>query len=279
MTKLLSANFLRLKKSMLFWGCLILMFLLGAGFTLQRFWEQVTYAEFGHISYMDEVFFRYALLIGIVMAVFIPLFFGIEYSDGAIRNKMVVGHSRLSIYFANLITAVASSFAFCVAYILAVLAFGVPLLSGIRLATAQCALFLLGTLALAAAFSALYTFVAMLCSRKAASAVVCILGVFLLLFAAIYISARLQAPEFQTNYFLSIGGEVMEGEPEPNPQYLRGTVREVYQFLYDFLPGCQATQYSDMSAENPALLAAYSLAILSVSAGAGAALFKRKDLK
>lgn len=279
MTKLLSANLLRLRKSMLFWGCLILMLLLGAGFTLQRYWEQAAYAQFGQLSYLDEVLFRHGLLIGIVMAVFVPLFFGTEYSDGALRNKMVVGHSRLSIYFANLITAVAASFTFCAAYILAVLALGVPLLNGIRLAEAQCALFMLGTLALAAAFSALYTFVAMLCARKAASAVACILGVFLLLFAGIYINSRLNAPEFLREYSIAADGQVVEEEPKPNPQYPRGMEREVYQFLYDFLPGCQSIQYGDMSVENPALLAAYSLGILVVSAGAGAALFQRKDLK
>ena len=274
MTKLLSANLLRLRKSMLFWGCLILMLLLGAGFTLQRYWEQIAYAEFGQLSYLDEVLFRHGLLIGIATA-----FFGIEYSDGAIRNKMVVGHSRLSIYFANLITAAASSLAFCAAYILAVLALGVPLLNGVRLTAVQCALLMLGTLVLSAAFSALYIFVAMLCARKAASAVVCILGVFLLLFAGIYISARLSAPEFLTEYSIADDGQVVEEEPEPNPQYPRGLEREVYQFLYDFLPGCQSIQYGDMSAENPALLAAYSLIILTVSTGAGAALFRRKDLK
>lgn len=279
MTKLLSANFLRLKKSILFWGCLILMFLLGAGFTLQRFWEQTAYAEFGHISYIDEVFFRYALLIGIVMAVFIPLFFGTEYSDGAIRNKLIVGHSRVSIYLSGLITAFAAALSFCAAYILAVLAVGTPLISGIRLGMAQCAVFILGTLTLTAAFSALYVLIAMNCAKKAASAVACVLGVFLLLFAAIYISARLDAPEFHTNYAFSINGQITEEELTPNPQYLQGTERKVYQFLNDFLPGCQAGQYIDMSVEDPGMLAVWSLAIAAGTTAAGAALFRRKDLK
>ena len=40
---------------------------------------------------------------GLVAAVFISLFVGSEYSDGTIRNKLVVGHSRMRIYLANLI--------------------------------------------------------------------------------------------------------------------------------------------------------------------------------
>lgn len=279
MTKLLSANLLRLRKSMLFWGCLILMLLLGAGFTLQRYWEQAAYAQFGQLSYLDEVLFRHGLLIGIVMAVFVPLFFGTEYSDGALRNKMVVGHSRLSIYFANLITAVAAALVFCAAYFLAALAAGLALALPLQLGAAQIALLVLSSLALVAAFSALYTFVAMLCARKAGSAVACIMGVFLLLFAATYIDGRLKAPEFISNYELSMNGQVSQSEPEPNPHYLRGAEREVYQFLNNFLPCCQASQYTSMDVADPALLAAYSLGILAVSAGAGAALFRRKDLK
>ena len=279
MTKLLSANLLRLRKSMLFWGCLILVLLLGAGFTLQRYWEQAAYAQFGQLSYLDEVLFRHGLLIGIVMAVFVPLFFGTEYSDGALRNKMVVGHSRLSIYFANLITAVAAALVFCAAYFLAALAAGLALALPLQLGAAQIALLVLSSLALVAAFSALYTFVAMLCARKAGSAVACIMGVFLLLFAATYIDGRLKAPEFIPNYELSMNGQVSQSEPEPNPHYLRGAEREVYQFLNNFLPCCQASQYTSMDVADPALLAAYSLGILAVSAGAGAALFRRKDLK
>lgn len=281
MRNLLSANFLRLRKSMLFWGCLILMLLLGAGFSLYCFLDRRTYETFGvgYVSNLDPVLFRYALLVGILMAVFVPLFFGMEYSDGAIRNKLVVGHSRLSIYFANLITAVAAALVFCAAYFLAALAAGLALALPLQLGAAQIALLVLSSLALVAAFSALYTFVAMLCARKAGSAVACIMGVFLLLFAATYIDGRLKAPEFIPNYELSMNGQVSQSEPEPNPHYLRGAEREVYQFLNNFLPCCQASQYTSMDVADPALLAAYSLGILVVSAGAGAALFQRKDLK
>ena len=281
MTKLLSANLLRLRKSMLFWGCLILMLLLGAGFSLYCFLDRRTYETLGvgYVSNLDPVLFRYVLLVGILMAVFVPLFFGLEYSDGAIRNKLVVGHSRLSIYFANLITAVAAALVFSAAYFLAALAAGMALAHPVQLGAAQIALLVLSSLALTAAFSALYTFVAMLCARKAASAVACILGVFLLLFAAIYIDGRLKAPEFVSSYELSVNGQVSQSEPEPNPHYLRGAEREVYQFLNDFLPCSQASQYTSMDVANPALLAAYSLGILVVSAGAGIALFRRKDLK
>ena len=218
-------------------------------------------------------------MVGFLKGVFLPLFFGGNPPGGAPPPPGGGGPPRLSIYFANLITAVAAALVFSAAYFLAALAAGMALALPVQLGAAQIALLVLSSLALTAAFSALYTFVAMLCARKAASAVACILGVFLLLFAAIYIDGRLKAPEFVSSYELSVNGQVSQSEPEPNPHYLRGAEREVYQFLNDFLPCSQASQYTSMDVANPALLAAYSLGILVVSAGAGIALFRRKDLK
>ena len=40
---------------------------------------------------------------GLVAAILTSMFIGSEYSDGTIRNKLVVGHSRMRIYLANLI--------------------------------------------------------------------------------------------------------------------------------------------------------------------------------
>ena len=65
-----------------------------------------TYLEYQRKFPLDAIFFVYAMLIGLVLSVFLPLFFGSEYSDGTIRNKLAAGHPRLSVYLANLITAV-----------------------------------------------------------------------------------------------------------------------------------------------------------------------------
>ena len=76
-------------------------------------------------------------------------------------------------------------------------------------------------------------------------------------------------------------GEVEVLENEPNPDYLRGTEREIYQFFNDFIPTGQAvniTQAGGM-AQSPGLLAAYSASIIIVSTGVGMFVFKKKDIK
>lgn len=52
----------------------------------------------GYPTALDDRFFAYSFFIGILSAIFCSLFTGTEYSDGTIRNKIVVGHSRISIY-------------------------------------------------------------------------------------------------------------------------------------------------------------------------------------
>ena len=225
MIKLLSANLLRLKKSILFWGCIILMLLLGVGFTLQRYWEQVAYAEFGQLSYLDAVLFRHGLLIGIVAAVFVPMFFGMEYSDGAIRNKMVVGHSRLSIYLSHLITSVVVALCAAAAYVLPVLAVGLFIYEPPALEAGTLALLVLGTLVLLAAYCALYTLVTMNCSRKSTAAVICLLGMLALYIVSGNVEIPLMHPEY-LNWVVTEAGEMIPGDP--NPRYVGGMER-VYE--------------------------------------------------
>ena len=281
MRRLLSANFLWLKKSPLFRGTVILGFVVGAVFAFRSFMDQVEYERAGYVySFsMDGLFFRYVLLAGIAMAMFIPLFFGTEYDDGTIRNKLVVGHFRLSIYFANLITATAAAFAFCGAYMLGALAVGAPLLGWFEMPLSTFLLFLAGTLVTTAAFAALYTLITMAFTRKAAAAVVCVMAIFGMLASSFTFYTKLEAAEYITGYSLTSDGEYLANDPTPNPKYLQGEKRKVYQFLYDFTPGGQAMQYANMETGNVMLLSVYSIVVFTVCTVTGNMMFRKKDLK
>lgn len=279
MRNLLSANLLRLRKSVLFWGTLALSFGFGVWVAVTQVLEQMKYGGFED----SPAFSRYTSVVGLVIAVFVALFFGTEYSDGTIRNKLITGQPRVSIYLANLITASACSLLFEIAYLIACFAVGAPFMSSglLRFLEVKPTVFwltLAGTLVLVLAYSALFLLITMNSARKTTSAVACILAAFALLIAGLYLQGRLEAPEYITNYILTVDGVDMT-EPELNPRYLRGTEREVYQFLYDFTPGGQTVQYSMVAAGNLYLMPAYSLVILIAATGAGGLLFRRKDLK
>ena len=276
MRNLLSANLLRLRKNHLFWGVLAVGVLLAA-FRVHTLWRD--HVDLGVPSTLDEALFTYAQIIGLTAAVFVSLFLGTEYSDGAIRNKVTSGCSRAAIYLAGLLTVFAASVLSLIAYWIVALAMGIPLLDSSGMGVGKALFTLLGVLLMTAAFCALFTFITMNCSSKAANAVVCILLFFALLVASTYIYARLEAPEFVSNYEISVNGEIMPSEPQPNPQYLQPGPRKVFEFLWDLLPTGQGVQYSIGAVTAPVRLLLCSLGVTAVSTGAGAALFRRKDLK
>lgn len=273
MRNLLSANLLRLRKSRLFWGLLAVMFAVGLLFTLQHISYQLRH---GARFYLTIDLFVYALLLGFGMAVFIPLFFGAEHSDGTLRNKLTAGHPRLSIYLSHLITAIAAALCAAAAYVLPVLGLGLYFFEPPALDGGALALLTLGTLALLAAYCALYTLVAMNCSRKSTAAVSCLLGMLALYLAAGQVEVPLMHPEY-LNWEVTEIGEMIPGEP--NPRYVGGAERAALEAVFDLLPTGQSLQYMRVDAAHPARLPLYSLIDVIAFTTIGAALFRRKDLR
>lgn len=274
MNKLLSANFARLKKSKCFWACLL--FLVGYTSLIQisTWYSKVKYDLIATPDYGMVNFFVVA---GITQAIFCSLFLGTEYSDGTIRNKLIVGHSRPSIYLANLITCSAGGILMSLAGLAAGAITGLPLLGGFAAPLSLLATILTEFL-LVTAYSALFTLLAMSCQSKAAVAVINLLLAFLLLFAGAYINARLNEPETYPDYTMSEDGEMAEEGEIENPNYLRGTERQVYEFLNDFLPGSQSQQMAGLAPVEWLWPVSSGLIVIAAT-GAGILIFRKKDLK
>lgn len=275
MSKLLSAQFTRLKKNKLFWAEMAAMFVFAVVMISTQYREHIQYEV--EVS-LDSVLFGYAMPMGIIMAVFSSIFLGTEYSDGTIRNKIIIGYSRGNIYFANLITNIAVAFLMCLSYLLAVVAIGLPLIGSATIDTVVILEILLGTLILSVAFCSIFTMISMVYGNKAAVAVISILLVIGLFLFAAYINSRLEAPQYINEYVIDSAGN-MQDQPVLNPKYLTGTKRAVYEFLYDFLPTGQSVQYMTMAVKHLWRLPLYSLIITMVTTVTGAAVFKRKDIK
>lgn len=82
MGKLLRAGFFRLKKETIFWVFVFLSIGI-AGITLYRFYDN-------NLSSLDRLINEYIWYIGIFIAIFVSIFVGKEYSQGIIRNKIIV---------------------------------------------------------------------------------------------------------------------------------------------------------------------------------------------
>lgn len=280
MSRLLSADFAKLRKNKFFWICMAGMFLFGVFMAIMDYISTLQYGDYE--AQITNVLFIYPLVVAILIPAFVSLFVGTEYSDGTIRNKMIIGHTRTGIYLSDLIVCSVAGIGFCVSYIIGVLLAGLPLYTidtGILEGVAK---LVLCSFAMSVAFTALCILTAMLCQNKALTAVINILAACFLLIISIYIMSRLREPEFYSGYTLNTAtGEIDVSEEEPNPDYLRGTEREVYQFLNDFLPTGQAVNLPGQGelSQSPGLLAAYSVSIIIVSTGIGVFAFKKRDVK
>lgn len=275
MTNLLSANLLRLRKSRAFWTALAVMAGIGVfevtvGYCAAR--------DMGAAVSLDSRYLLFALVVGVVLSAFCPLFVGAEYSDGTIRNKVLAGHPRTAIYLADLLTCVLAGVLLCLGYILPALAEGVPLLGWFRLEPEAVAWFTLCAFAMTVALAALFTLVSMLCQNKAVAAVACIFLAYFLLFLGIYLNSRLAEPEMIPAREYVENGRITYQKAFPNPGYVQGVKRTVYQCLYA-LPGCQAVWLAARADACPWQLPLASLLAAAVTTAAGLALFRRKDLK
>lgn len=279
MNKLLAANFSRLFKNKVFWICCIFAFCYGVFMQVMNY---LTTTASGEVPQIDDLFFSFSIWTGILLSAFISLFLGTEYSDGTIRNKLVIGHRRRDIYLSNLIVCITAGAVMCAFNLIASFAVGLPLMgrfdAGAELVFATC----IGILAAAAAFASICTMISMLCQNRAAAAVINILLIFLLLFVSLYIRAWLEAPETITTQSVVMnekGGSSVTTEEVPNPVYLSGTARKTCEFINDFLPTGQTVQFTNMEAENVPILYTYSVIITAAAAGAGTLVFKKKDIK
>lgn len=276
MRKLLYAGFSRLWKAKLFWGAAVLLTLSGAAIPIKYFIDNRSGAS---AWTPDTACFTYTFLVPILLSVLIALFIGSEYSDGTMRNKLIVGHRRCSIYLAGLIVCGAAGALLCAAYLIPYLCLALALLGSFSALPQTVLLFVALTLALSFAFVSIFTLTAMLTQSKAHTAAACILLAFAFLLLGVYITSSLNEPEYYAAYSYTENGVTVEAPEERNPNYLTGKKRQVYEFLQDFTPGGQALQLANMDAEHPARLAMYSGTVLLLTTCCGILIFRRKDLK
>ena len=231
------------------------------------------------IHYMEPGFFNSAVFLPILLSVFCSLFVGREYSDGTIRNKIMIGRTRTSIYLANLLTNIFAGLLLFAAFSVPYLCVGIPLLGFFRIGIKMVLCYTLVILMLTFAFTAIFTMTAMISASKATTAIICILSVFLLLVTGIYLGGRLGEPKEYNGYVISEEGEEPHIESMVNPHYLEGTEREIYQFLYDSMPGGQIVQCVSMEAIHLYRMPLYSAIIFILTTTAGIFVFRKKDIK
>lgn len=247
MRRLLSANLMRLWINKAFWFTVLFMIGLESAFCFMLLKQ--------NSLRLDIVMYATVQIIGILVSVFFSLFMGTEYSDGTLRNKLIVGHKRSSIFLASFITGIV---AVTIVYLAWALTGGIfiaviqelPYAKTIEILSSG----IIGWMA-CVSYIAIFNLIGMLSSNKARTSIGCVMMAFILIFAGL------------TCYSMA------------RPGFLSTSNSAVFQFLFDLNPFGQTFQMMVGDTSVMWKLTTYSLSLSIILSGIGIYLFDKKDVK
>lgn len=280
MVKLLRAGFRRTLKSSIFWRGLCASCVIGAVAALNtRFCKG-----------LDDV---YIMPFFVIIAIVVSLLIGTEHSDGALRNQIVAGYTKSTVYFANLIVLCVFSLLASTVYlgVFSLLMIGhvgtFPVWALIVSAV--------GFVLVALTYTVILVSISMMIPQKAIGAVVCILLVLATVVFIYMVDDALGHSQF-IEIVTSVNGGEFQTIREENPNYIGGIKRKILENIEWSVPYGTMIEYTEITdtyfweynfvLKLPAekelhlkTLPLYSV-FWSLAAGAlGWALFRKKELK
>lgn len=280
MRNLLSADFLRLFKNRLFYILLVLAFLFGTGMQL--------YIYFGSLKSdieprIDNGFFAIAMLISFVVAVFVSLFVGTEYSDGTLRNKIIHGKLTRDIYLSKFIICSFALLLIFAVYYFASLLFGLILCGNFTSEPSSIIIAALTLYLTTCSYIAVFLAIAMNCNKKAVVAVVSLVLTIVLFFTAVAVTSMLNEPEYYPeSVYMDENGEFRNEPEQPNPNYPTGVKRKILEIVNDLNPTGQCVQLSGALDESGFVYKTdfllYAAGLILISTSVGLIIFKKKDI-
>lgn len=277
MRKLLSANLSRLRKNKMFWCVLSVVILTSLLCIFNGARSCASMLGQGYERSLDDYYFSQAPMMGAFLALFASTFFGTEYSDGTIRNKLIVGHRRDHVYLSSFLVCSMASLVLLTAWLLSG-ALGFWLIGPMEMGMTGFLAYLVVAIGFTISFASIYTLIGCLSSNKAMTIVYTFLVFLAGAMAASGLWDRLCVPEINEG-MMFINGEFVTPEPTPNPLYLSGTIRTICQWVLELIPSGQALLMNDVAIENPVRAIFFSAVFTVMTLALGCGLFRRKDIK
>ncbi len=286
MSKLLRADFFRMFRSRAFWTGFIVMVVLSLFYVLVGIVDYKAFPEiYVEINLMDHYIFSLTMFLPIILSAVTATFLGNDYKNGTIRNKLITGHSRVKVYFSELIVSVTTAMIYYILNNAIILSLGIPFLGqpsdswdiiAVKYLIVACAII---------AFCGIFVFFGLIFNSKSNMIVVSITSTIVLFFAGTMISSSLAEPEVYYQPALTVTTETGETQyieeiNEVNSKYVSGTKRKIYEFLDEFLPYNQIKFVSNQTTENhKPIMPVYAGIITVVFSTAGILIFRKKNLK
>lgn len=274
MRNLLAANFRRLWKSRLFWLVVAFMSLGSVCINWAAHNEQNTPEVFA-----ETLLFYMLPFTGFVFLLFISMRLGTEFEECTIRNKLIIGHSRTQVYFAECITCMAASAILMTVMLLSSAAFARLLSLEYQYSHEQLAFLVLCCVLIALVYAAMFVGINMNVGSRAVSLVVSFLFLLAIFSIAAAFCSALEEPQTTYEYVNFTNEGVQYGDLIQNPDYIAGTRRTVYELVAGILPSGQCIQLHNLEYSQPIRWPLYSLLMLAVSLLAGYLPFRRKNIR
>ena len=234
MTKLLRACIRRYTHNTIFWIAALLTIGLG-----------ISIAHSTRMTYYDDALVIAQMLIHAVMISWVV---GKEFKEGIFRNKVIVGHSKGSIYLSELICGVGIAFVLyflCAVIFVAFNFYEVPLLPASLIVKIFVDYVLLNM-----CLAAIFVTISCLFSQQAIIAIVNIALVLVMTTASQRLYAQLSQPQYLERYetinseWIDENGNIRYKEVKvegseyyvDNPTYVGGVKRDIYDTVYKLSP-------------------------------------------
>ena len=277
MSKLLLSEINRMRKSKIFWLCVIAV--LGVTVWIMMMGNRA--AQKINVT-LEYYYFQLGPFIPFFYSVFISMLMGTEYSNNTIRNKLIIGHTRGQIYLAYYLTCLIGA-EFLVAVWLVGGLIGIPMLGVWTVGVETVIGFIIITLLYCAALTAIFTFFGMMISSKSVSVVTQFIFALLIILAASMLYNGLCEPEMSAGMVL-VDGKIVMSEPEPNPMYIGGFLRKICVLIVNILPTGQGILmlHQETSGDIPIMIPLQIISSVVISVGltaVGILAFRRKNLR
>ncbi len=250
MIKILSANMYRLKKSKCFWIILGISFLLG-GYIYINYNGLHPERCVNCDNQLGSVLFQFLSNGWFILPIFTNIFMIPLYSNGIIKNMVIIGHKRSNIYIANLITINIVNLLFSCSFILGTLLVGTILVPDITTPLNKLLFLIFDSILLSISYASLFNFIGMIFDKIASVSV----SFTTVIWGLITCSNIMGKYSGCTNTFL----------------------RNIYEFILCSIPIGQSYLIND-AADNYKVLWIYSLVFIIIINYLGLFIIKKKKL-
>lgn len=279
MFKLLRSNYTRLFRMKSLYFAIAFMIFYPAMSCISDYSEML---EVGYPRYFEEAFWAFGTLLAFIMPVLVHLFIGPDYADKTIRNKLVIGHTKRQIYFANLITMMTVTLLLFVIWNITYCLIGLPLLS--RSGSVSFDIIIsLEELMACFLLTALLVLIAMFMTNKVSAGITMMLVALGLLATGVMLKTTLAQEEYISAMTVTVSVDMQQSfdtdQMIPNPKYVpEGQQKETIRYMERMNVGAQLLDVTDNHEISPVWFFVFDSIMIIVICAGGAALYKRKDL-